>query len=235
MHHQSTLILSALAPASVSKDAQGAQVMSVPTKSAISAPPPPGAQRNNPGALRAVLLAGDGLAVVAVPNVPIPVVPVPVPVVLEGVRAEGCRLERLTLGGVASSMMLVVGLDGEKAGAGATLAAAPALVAATAALVAVVVVLVPVEPVVVPGKGIAPEIDCGAVPGGGAGGLTVVDVEGNADCASAGPAAPSSSDAASAILPSLTAISVRRRAGARASDRGCRGRGPPRRARSSRR
>src|SRR5215470_17363436 len=108
--------------------------MSVPTKSAISAPPPPGAQRNKAGALRAVL-AGDGVAAAAAPN---PVVPVPVPVVPEGARAEGCRLERLTLGGVASSMMSVVGLEGEKAGAGATLAATPVLVAATAALVAVV-------------------------------------------------------------------------------------------------
>jgi hypothetical protein len=222
--------------------------MSVPTKSAISALPPPGAQRKKAGAVRA-LLADDGVAV-AVPNVPegapsdelaalpIPVVPVlvvPIPVVLEGARAVGWMLETLTLGGVASNRMFVVGLDGEKAGAGATLAAGPALVAATAGLVAVVVepvVLVPVELVaevgVVPGSGIAPDTDSGGVPGGGAGGLgvvdVVVDVEVDVDCASAGLASPKNSAAPIARLPSLTAISAQRRAGGPANDRRCRGR-----------
>jgi hypothetical protein len=211
----------------VSKEAQGAQVMSVPTKSTISVPPPPGAQRKNVGAL-CVLLADDGVALVPVPNEPegapseelaappIPVVPVPV---VEGARAVGWMLVTLTLGGVANRMMLVVGLDGEKAGAGATLAAGPALVAAVAGLVAVdVVAVVPVVEVVlepgggggVVGSGIAPDTDSGGVPGGGARALTVVDVvvdvEVGVDCASAGLAAPRSSAVASASLTSLIAI-----------------------------
>jgi hypothetical protein len=196
--------------------------MSVPTKSAISALPPPGAQRKKAGAVR-VLLVDDGVAVPNVPEgalsdelaaLPIPVVPVlvvlvpvvPIPVVLEGARAVGWMLETLTLGGVASNRMLVVGLDGEKAGAGATLAAGPALVAATAGLVAVVVVVV--EPVVpVPGSGIAPDTDSGGVPGGGAGGLVVVDVdvEVDVDCASAGLAIPKNSAAPIASPRSITA------------------------------
>jgi hypothetical protein len=233
--------------------------MSVPTKSAISAPPP-GAQRKNVGAL-GVLLADDGVALVPVPAPvpnepdgtpseeltapPIPVVPVPV---VEGARAVGWMLVTLTLGGVANNMMLVVGLDGEKAGAGATLAAGPALVAAVAGLVAVdVVAVVPVVEVVlepgggggVVGSGIAPDTDSGGVPGGGARAVTVVDVvvdvEADVDCANAGLAAPRSSAAPSAILTSLIAICARRRAGATANDRGCRGRVPPRKARNSRR
>ena len=200
--------------------------MSVPTKSAISALPPPGAQRKKAGAVRP-LLAGDAVAAVPVPAVPVPIVPevavvpvpiVPVPVVLESARAEGWMLETLTLGGVASDMMLVEGFSGKNADGGATLTA-PELVAVVVVAVepvATALVAVGVEVVLgaggVVGKGIAPEIDAGWVPGGDGGRVAVVvvdvvvDVEVDADCASAGLAAPRSSAVASARLARFSAI-----------------------------
>ena len=182
--------------------AQGAQVMSVPTKSASSALAPPGGQTRKVGVI----------AVVGVNAVAAAPVEVDVPAV------AGSPLERLRPGGVASDMILVEGLSGENAEGGAMLTA-PELVAVVVVAVepvATALVAVGVEVVlgVVVGKGIAPETDAGCVPGGCGGAAVVVEdvalvVVVAAVCASAELALPASSAAVRASAPGLIAICAR--------------------------
>ena len=142
--------------------AQGAQVMSVPTKSDSSALSLPGVQRKNTGG------AGDGLAPAParVPAAPVrvPAPPVPAPAApasapaedwrFEGAAAEGWRFERLTLGGVASCMMFVDGTAGANTATGGAPPPPPLVPLVLLVLVPLVVLaLVAVEVVVETGGG----------------------------------------------------------------------------------
>jgi hypothetical protein len=193
--------------------------MPLPTRRASSAPASPGGQISKAGAgAIAVLLA----------------VVMAVPVVAVGAPAEGSTAERSTLGGTESDMMFVEGVDIGKAAGGATLEApvldweievvdvepVVAVKPVALALVAAADVLA-LEAADALGNGIAPEVAAGWAPGASGGGPVVVvamvdgdvdvvavaDVE-DVDCASAGPASPTTSAAVSASLPGATAISA---------------------------